>query len=88
MKGWGYWDYINAGMNVPQPFDENWYDYQQAKSADWMNYWKSSKKKYRVTQAQPVSVTRCAVCDKAMNKRGDAKTCSPKCRKALSRKKV
>lgn len=37
--------------------------------------------------AQPEVVGKCDICGAEMNKRSGARTCSPKCRKALSRRR-
>jgi len=87
MKGWGYWDYVNAGEMPPEPFSEGWSDYcetiQEAADA------------YRQQHPKPLSHLAAAKCDnnkclvcgvELTGKRNGARTCGPKCRKALSRR--
>ena len=82
---WGYWDFVEAGVPIPQPFGEGWSDYCKVKQKAAAEYVARNPRH----TLQPASVTsgRCLACGGLMpvGKRGHAKTCSPRCRKAYSR---
>jgi hypothetical protein len=32
----GFWDWVNAGLPIPEPFSEHWAEYQEAKHQGWV----------------------------------------------------